>query len=221
MLTRSHNALIRVFSGLTVLACTAISFTAVAAVPTSIVGVLQERTAGSAPATDNARSVIFYDANDIGGGPLFSVFMPYENGTGNLYEDPSSVSVNPATGDIYLLAFDSSTNDQWSVDDHNGSATTADDDTNGDWDVYRINFATVFNHWKTNYMGQDVRTIVGAQAVGGAVPTPKANMDANELKDYVTYGVTSQFAADAMTNANHQSADGVFDNVAGANPKSA
>lgn len=215
MLARSHNALIRVFSSLATLFFACVTCTTFAQ-PSSFIGVLQERTATGTAAqpTDNKRTVLYYDAANIAAGPLFSVFLPYENGTGNLYEDPSSVTVNPSTGDIYIFAFDSApTADQWSIDPGNDPGT-ADDDTNGDWDLYRINFSTVFNNWKTNYMGQQVRTIVGPNAVGGPAPTYRAGNTAGGLDDYVTYGVTSQFATAATTNANHQSTDGVFDAVA-------
>jgi hypothetical protein len=179
----------------------------------SYVAVLNEANTTS----DSRRSVMYYDANDIGGAPLFSVFVPFEPGTGTLYEEPNTVTVNPTTGDIYIFAFDNivtAAPTEWGVDNNGTAGDTSDDDTYGDWDIFRINFQTVLNHWKTNYMGLDARTVVGAAAVDpdSPLPTTKANATAAELMDYVSYGVVSPYAAQAVTNLNHLSKDaGVHD----------
>jgi len=200
-------------AALVTLTLTCVSPWVVAATPSgSFVAVLNERNSGTG--SDNRRTVQFYDAADVGGGPLFSMFVPWEPGTGTLYEEPNTVTVNPTTGDIYLFAFDNiapAAPTEWGVDINGTAGDTTDDDTYGDWDIYRINFQTVLNHWKTNYMGQDVRTIVGPLAVGGVVPTTKANMTAAEMLDYVTYGVTNPYSAQAMVNANHLSPNGAHD----------
>ena len=81
----------------------AITSWAKAAVSGSFVAVLNEATSNA----DSRKSVTFYDAADINGGPLFSVFVPFEiHGTSSTaYEEPQTVTTNPSTGDMYFLAF--------------------------------------------------------------------------------------------------------------------
>lgn len=133
--------------------------------------------------SDSRRSVTYFDADDFDSGPLFSVFLGFEI-PGN-FEDPDTLAVDPATGDVYVTAFDS------------GAAGTEITDTNGDIDIYKIPFNTVFSHWQSNFQGQDVRTLTGPLAVGGSAPTVDDTgagggggaqyANASNL-DYVTYG---------------------------------
>jgi hypothetical protein len=121
---------------------------------------------------DSMRSVTFFDADDASL-PLFSVFVGYEI-PGN-FEDPTAISVNPANGDVYVLSFDS------------GNVGMPDPvgDTQGDLDIARIPFATVYDHWVANFEGKDVQ---GQGLVAGPAPTGSNNMN---NRDYVTYGTGS------------------------------
>jgi hypothetical protein len=51
---------------------------------------------------DSRRSLTYYDANDIGAGPMFSVFVGFEihGNSSNSYEDASAITVDPSTGDV-------------------------------------------------------------------------------------------------------------------------
>jgi hypothetical protein len=135
--------------------------------------VLNEQNTNS----DARRSVLFYDADNINSGPLFSVFVGYE--ASNNFEDPQAIDVDPETGDVYLLAFDSGNT--------SGTADSGSDglDTVGDFDLLRINFSTVFGYWQANHQGKDVRTLGLVDAFS---PSPTAGyVNASNL-DYVTYG---------------------------------
>src|SRR5262245_59954489 len=106
------------------------------AVSNSFVAVMNETntnnpTSASVPGnfwSDSKRSVVFYDAEYLGGGPLFAVMVPFENGagTGTQWEEPQSLTVNPATGVMYIFAFDSNglnPADEWSVDTNETETT--------------------------------------------------------------------------------------------------
>jgi hypothetical protein len=196
--------------------------------PTSFVGVLNSATSNA----DSRRSVTFYDGADIGAGPLFSVFLGFEihGSSSNSYEDPSAITVDPATGDVYILAFDSGQSTSAGVVDINppgpenggtGDAgapavdTPDDDDTIADWDLYRINFQTVFDHWNTNFRGHDVRDPGDpAPDVGNNAPVATAGTTAAELADYITYGTATPYVEERMLDATHgPSVEGVFDNL--------
>src|SRR5687768_776077 len=104
---------------------------------------------------DSMRSVTFFDA-DAANLPLFSVFVGYEI-PGN-FEDPTAITVNPVNGDVYVLSFDSG----------NVGVPDSVGDTQGDLDIARIPFATIYDHWAANFEGKDVQ----AQAlVTGPAPT--------------------------------------------------
>lgn len=88
------------------------------------------------------RSVVYYDISNVGPGqsgllnqsPLFSVWTGFEDSrsTGN-FEDPGAITINPANGATYSVAFDS------------GTPGSPDPvlDFQGDYDLYRINFAGI------------------------------------------------------------------------------
>jgi hypothetical protein len=176
---------------------------------------------------DSRRSVTYYDANNVAGGPLFSVFVGFEiNGpSSNAYDDASAISVDPSTGDLYIIAFDSGVtpgqvdrNLHPSVDPINGDAgaplvdVPEDDDTIADWDLYRINFQTVLGHYTANMEGHDLRNAADpAPDVGGPAPTATAGGNAAELLDYVTYGSATPYLEERMADGNHNSPEGVFD----------
>ena len=143
--------------------------------------------------SDSRRSITFYDADGIGGGPLFSVVIPLENFVAsgdvsqNNYEELGAITIDPATGDVYLISFDSTSGTGMI----GGVAFpgTEFEDTEGDFDLYRINFGTVYTHWESTFMGQ---TAAGMPGVGGT--TPKGSNNAMN-SDYVTYGVGPRTAA--------------------------
>jgi hypothetical protein len=134
----------------------------------------EQRTNG-----DSRRSVTFFDASDLAGGPLFSVFLGYDEGIDQ--EDPNTIDVDPATGDIYVTAFDSGP-----AGDPN-TGTPADIDSAGDLDLYKIDFASVFNHWSTNFKGKNVRDTNLPVHVDPVSPSPSGVKNSLNA-DYVTYG---------------------------------
>lgn len=137
---------------------------------------------------DSPKTVSYFDADNLGDGPLFSVFLGYE--ASNNFDEPGAIDVDPATGDVYVLAYDSGT--AGAIDSASaagGSPGVDGDDTEGDYDLLRINFDTVFNYWQANHQGQDVRTLGGGLAVGG--PAPTAGYANGTNLDYVIYGETS------------------------------
>jgi hypothetical protein len=179
MLPRSYKPLTRIFFGGATLLLAWLPLIAEAVLPTGgFLAVMNETTNNSNG--DSQRSITFFDADEIGSGPLFSVFVPWEDaGTGGgatNFEELQAITADPATGDIYFLSFDSG------VPGTGGSGNPPE--TSGDMDLYRIQFSSLYNHWSTNFQGQDVRTLGGALTVGGQTPT---GPNANNL-DYVTYG---------------------------------
>lgn len=105
-------------------------------------------------------SVVFYDVTDIGNGatsgvfnssPLFSVWMGFEIFDGEKNDLPeglpagnreefSALTFNPANGTIYAVAFDS------------GAASVPDNvgDTQGDFDLYKIDYQAILDDFVTN-----------------------------------------------------------------------
>jgi hypothetical protein len=142
---------------------------------------------------DSRKSVTYYDADDLASGPLFSVFLGYEYSTN--YEDPNAIDVDPATGDVYVLGFDSGT--PGDINDLGTPTDPSDDDGNGDLDLYKIDFSLVYSHWENNFKGKDVRSLGGDLQVGGDAPTGSKN--ALNL-DYVTYGDNILTSASILFN---------------------
>ncbi|MEM1446860.1 MAG: PEP-CTERM sorting domain-containing protein [Planctomycetota bacterium] len=106
---------------------------------------------GEAERTDSAASVVIFDIDDLSA-PLFSVVLGYEsNDTGSYYEDPAALTVDPATGNIYVAAFDGG--DPGTVN----TLFNGQEDTSGDLDLYKIDFANVYNEWANNANGSYVR----------------------------------------------------------------
>ncbi len=143
---------------------------------------------------DSRRSVTFYDADDFGvtnPSPLFSVHIPGEQRAIGSYngEELDAITVDPTTGDVYVLAFDSGT--QGSVDTGTGDAPN---DTEGDLDLYRIDFQAVYDHWSTNFEGTTVTAGV-TPGVGGVAPTVPGGAAAGGFNDYITYGIGIQYGA--------------------------
>ncbi len=91
------------------------------------------------------RSVNFYDVTDLTGtvfnqAPLFSAWTGYEDFSTLNFEDPDALTVNPINGTVYMTAFDS------------GTAGTIDaaGDTEGDYDLYRIDYQEILKDFLTN-----------------------------------------------------------------------
>jgi hypothetical protein len=128
---------------LTLAAAAAVSSLSIAAAPQprKVIAILD--------ATQNfgntRRAVSFYDVTNptagvFGQQPLFSVWTGYEDTVGANFEDPQAITVNPFNGNVYVAAFDS------------GTPGVADvgNDTQGDFDVYRIDYQRVLNDYVTN-----------------------------------------------------------------------
>jgi hypothetical protein len=154
--------------------------------------------------TDTPRSIAFYDvsgidqaidrqndadpANDVDlwdDNPLFSVFLGFEitgvspvanpaqpGGGPENFEEISSIAVNPANGDVYVLSFDS------------GPAGVPDDvgDTQGDFDLYRINVAQIYSDFVNNDRSR------------GTMYIPQVAPDGFDY--YAAYGTTATPAVD-------------------------
>ncbi|MEM1097961.1 MAG: PEP-CTERM sorting domain-containing protein [Planctomycetota bacterium] len=130
--------------------------------------------------SDSRRSVTFYDADAIGDLALFSVYIGFEESVGN-NEEISAIDVDPVTGDVYVLGFDSGTT---------GTVVTGTggvaDDTEGDFDLYRIDFDTVFSYWTDNFQGEDARSVTGIPATVDPFSANPAGPNSGNA-DYVTF----------------------------------
>ncbi|QDU70752.1 PEP-CTERM sorting domain-containing protein [Mucisphaera calidilacus] len=129
------------------LALTAIT-TAANAVQLPTGGFIAVGDVGNATATSD--TVTFYSTDDLSS-RLFSVALPFESASNN--EDFDALTVNPFTGEVYVTAVDSGTP---------GTVVTTTDlqtnvqDTDGDLDLYRIDFAAFYNDWVNNQNMADV-----------------------------------------------------------------
>ncbi len=117
------------------------------------------------------RAINFYDVTDVGTtsstdpdifnqSPMFSVFVGFDDSMSQNYEDIDSFTLNPANGTVYAVAYDSGPN---GVPDGAG-------DTQGDLDVYRIDYQEILNDYVTN--GVAAGTMYGPTVApdGGANP---------------------------------------------------
>ncbi len=134
---------------------------AVEAAPQKIFAVSQVQPTGVGEiAGAPSDSILFYDVTDIGNGatsgvfdndPLFAVWMGFEIFLGELNDAPeglpagnreefSALTVNPANGTIYAVAFDS------------GSPPAVDpvNDSQGDFDLYRIDYQEILADFVNN-----------------------------------------------------------------------
>lgn len=133
-------------------------------------------------------SIMFYDVTDIGHGatsgvfnndPLFSVWMGFEEFTGELNDAPEGISAgnreeisaltfNPANGTIYVASFDS------------GTAPAVDivGDTQGDWDLYRIDYQAILKDFVDNsrpkgtIYGRPLSIVVGDEEFLESIASP-------------------------------------------------
>lgn len=91
------------------------------------------------------RAVNFYDITTLSGAvynqqPLFSVWTGYESAATANFEDPDAITVNPVNGTVYVSAFDSGT----------AGLVDAFGDTEGDYDLYRIDYQKILADFKVN-----------------------------------------------------------------------
>ncbi|QDU35138.1 hypothetical protein KS4_32180 [Poriferisphaera corsica] len=107
---------------------------------------------------DSKRSVVFYDTANMSN-PMFSVFVGFENGG---FEDPGAITIDKATGDVYLAAFDSGAAGGTEIE------IDGDVDTTGDIDLFKIDFSSAYNHWANN--GMTYRTYHSANFFDGTHP---------------------------------------------------
>ncbi len=94
--------------------------------------------------TDSTGSVVFYDVDDLSH-PLFAVFLGFEANS----EEVTSMTVDPNTGDVYVVGFDSGVADGVTYDTELGGGQ----DGIGDLDLYKIDFQGAYDHWAANYQG--------------------------------------------------------------------
>lgn len=105
------------------------------------------------------KCVCFYDITDVrddtndvlNATPMFSVWTGYEDSFMGNMEELSAIAVNPVTGTVYVLAYDSGTPGQVDIAC----------DTEGDYDLYRIDYQEILNDWLSNSRPMD--TMYGPQ----------------------------------------------------------
>jgi hypothetical protein len=146
----------------------------------------QTTPSGGGSPGDSWRSVTFFDVDEFNDGPLFSVFIGYERSGNN--RELSAISADPETGDIYVLGFDSGA--VGNVDNVGTPGDPTDDNTEGDYDIYKIDFASIYADWETNFKGKDVRTLGLVDAFSVA---PTGSKAATNL-DYVTFAPTPEIS---------------------------
>ena len=165
-------------------------------------------------------SVLFYDVSDIGNGattdvfnddPLFSVWMGFEIFLGERNEAPeglpagnreefSALTVNPANGTIYAVAFDS--NAPGAADEVN--------DTQGDFDLYRIDYQEILADFVTNSRPRG--TIYGPKTLTIQTADEQFLSDINSpLFDGVVDGLANDIPHPSGVNTVHL--DGAFQKV--------
>ncbi len=120
--------------------------------------------------SSSSKSVVFYDADDMSA-PLFAVFMGWKDSSTQLVIGQSvttgvsrsvqSMAIDPLTGDTYILAIDR--------DAPQGTVFTPDandinfgglsSNTEGDYDLLKVDFQFAYNDWVTNQGSQYVTYI--------------------------------------------------------------
>jgi hypothetical protein len=154
--------------------------------------------------SDSKKSVTFYDADDIASGALFSVFIGFEDPTNSNFEEITNIAVDPATGDVYVLGFDSGST---------GVLDAANNDTDGDFDLFRIDFQAAYNDWEAKFQGVDARTTGQLlEVTPGTIASPApAGPGANT--SYVTYGSGAAFNNFHSSHSNPASLPGVVEKI--------
>jgi hypothetical protein len=113
---------------------------------------------------DDRRVVQFYNADDPSA-PLFGAFVGFDEL--NNYDDPTAMTVDPLTGNVYVGCFDTGTPNggvtTMTAYDTNGDGTGSPIyDTDGDIDLLKIDFVSIYNEWAANSGGAYV-TYYGKQ----------------------------------------------------------
>ncbi len=83
-----------------------------------------------------------------------------------------------------MLSFDSG--DAGTQAENPGAAGGPEMDTNGDLDLYKIDFRAAYDHWSNTFQGN---MAAGMPGVGVRAPYVPAGVPAGSFNDYVTYGV--------------------------------
>jgi hypothetical protein len=125
---------------------------------------------------DSKRSLVFFDTDDMTA-PLFGVFLGTEATSGtsaSIFEDPDSITVDPSTGDVYVLAFDSGipSDPQLIQIEPDG-----DIDGRGDYDLLKVDFRSAYDHWAANFQGSGTYVTYGdgSSAFDGSHTNPQVS----------------------------------------------
>ncbi len=140
--------------------------------------------------SNSSKSVVFYDADDMST-PMFAVFMGWKDSNTQLVigqpvttgdaRSVQSMAIDPVTGDTYVLAIDR--------DAPQGTLYTPDADdinfgglssnTEGDYDLLKVNFQFAYNDWVNNqgsayvtYINTPGQTFTGGTANANEVDLP-------------------------------------------------
>jgi len=119
---------------------------------------------------DSKDSVVFWDAENLTNGPMFAVHLGLE-GFGNP-EELGGIATNPNTGETYVLAFDSGPAGNLA-----GGAGLRPQDTEGDHDLFRIDFAAALNDWQSNQGGAYTTYFASGDAIASGLTNTKALPD--------------------------------------------
>ncbi len=193
----------------------------VRAMPRKIMAISQVQPSGvSEKAGAPSDSILFYDVTDIGNGatsgvfdndPLFAVWMGFEIFQGELNDQPaglpvgnreefSALTVNPANGTIYAVAFDS------------GVPPVVDlvGDTQGDFDLYRIDYQEILADFIAN--DREKGTIYAPTALTTEVATEEFLQNINSpLFDGTVDGLANEIPHPSGATTIHL--DGAFQKV--------
>ncbi|QQE13220.1 PEP-CTERM sorting domain-containing protein [Planctomycetota bacterium] len=135
--------------------------------------------------TDAPSSVVFYDTTNMTA-PMFAVTLGFENGG---LEDPDAMTIDKATGNVYIAAFDSGTAGGVEVE------IDGDQDTTGDIDLFKIDFSSAYNQWVAGGMNY---TTYGSDAFDGIGSTL---FDSKHTNPQALPGVVNKIGEVARTNA--------------------
>jgi PEP-CTERM motif len=139
--------------------------------------------------SDSSKSVVFYDADDMSS-PMFAVFMGWKDSNTQLVignpvttgdsRSVQSMAIDPVTGDTYILAIDR--------DAPQGTVYTPDADdinfgslspnTEGDYDLLKVNFQFAYNDWVNN---QGSAYVTYINTPGQTYNDNASNPNANEV----------------------------------------
>lgn len=139
---------------------------------------------------DSQRSAVFYDPSTMQ--PLFAVSFGSENNGVYNAEDVEGISVDPQTGDVFVLGFDSGT------PGNTVFSGTPFQEKEGDLDLYRLDTSKVYAYWRLN--GGGAYTTYGV-ALGGP-GDGQADFDVNQTNPFYLPGVINKVADNITRNQN-------------------